>query len=49
MAEPLKDIFICHASEDKPRVVEPLVEALKRKGVSLWYDTAELLPGDLVP
>jgi glycosyltransferase involved in cell wall biosynthesis len=49
MAEPKRDIFICHASEDKPRIVEPLVAALLKKKVTLWYDKAEIIPGDNVP
>lgn len=31
------DVFISHASEDKP-YVEPLVKALKDAGISVWYD-----------
>ena len=30
----MKDVFICHASEDKPSVVEPLVAALKQADIS---------------
>ena len=41
-----RDVFICHASEDKKPVVEPLVEALKKVGVSVWYDKAEIRWGD---
>ena len=31
------DVFISHASEDKP-YVEPLAKALEAAGVSVWYD-----------
>ena len=32
------DAFVSHAWEDKETFVRPLVEALGRLGVSLWYD-----------
>ena len=40
------DVFICHASEDKTTVVEPLAAALKDEGVAVWYDRSELTIGD---
>lgn len=40
------DVFISHASEDKEDVVRPLANALKEKGVSVWYDEFELKIGD---
>ena len=40
------DLFICHASEDKPAIVEPLADALRAAGYSAWYDAAELRWGD---
>ncbi|HYX71587.1 MAG TPA: RES domain-containing protein, partial [Nitrososphaera sp.] len=30
------DVFICHASEDKQLVVEPLAESLKAAGITYW-------------
>jgi hypothetical protein len=39
------DAFVCHASEDKP-FVDPLVKALKRAGISVWYDKDFLVWGD---
>lgn len=45
----LKDIFICHASEDKPEIIKPLVAAFKREGISYWYDEAEIKWGDSIP
>ena len=30
------DVFVCHASEDKG-FVEPLAQALKNKGLKVWY------------
>lgn len=40
------DVFISHASEDKPAVVIPLAEALQARGVSAWLDKAELRIGE---
>lgn len=42
----MRDLFISHASEDKKDLVRPLVEALIREGVSVWYDEFELTIGD---
>ena len=44
----MKDVFICHASEDKPNVVRPLHEALKAANVSSWLDEAEIQWGDSI-
>jgi hypothetical protein len=41
----LWDVFISHASEDKP-YVEPLAQALASAGVSVWYDSACISWGD---
>ena len=40
------DVFISHASEDKARFVRPLAEALRERGISVWYDEWELRVGD---
>ncbi|MGH1556981.1 toll/interleukin-1 receptor domain-containing protein [Caulobacter segnis] len=32
------DIFICHASEDKPDLVRSLVAALQEQQIDVWYD-----------
>jgi hypothetical protein len=37
-------IFLCHASEDKPRVAE-LYHKLKAAGYNPWLDKEDLLPG----
>ena len=39
------DVFISHASEDKP-YVDPLARALEAAGVSVWYDRLVLEWGD---
>jgi hypothetical protein len=47
MAPGLKayDVFVSHATEDKASVVRPLAEALRSKGVQVWYDEFELRVG----
>jgi hypothetical protein len=40
------DVFISHASEDKDEVVRPLANALKDRGLVVWYDEFELKIGD---
>jgi len=40
------DVFICHASEDKSAVVEPLVTALAARRLRVWYDRTILTIGD---
>jgi hypothetical protein len=40
------DVFISHASEDKPTVAIPLAEALQERGVTAWLDKADLHIGE---
>lgn len=40
------DVFVCHASEDKPKVVEPLVKALCDSGIRVWIDDDAIEWGD---
>ena len=40
------DVFISHASEDKDEIVRPLAIALRKAGLSVWYDEFELKIGD---
>lgn len=42
----VRDVFISHASEDKPDVARPLVKKLKELGISVWFDEYELTLGD---
>jgi hypothetical protein len=42
---PLFDVFISHATEDKG-YVEPLVKALEAAGIRVWYDKSALEWGD---
>ena len=48
MNEAVRDIFICHASEDKNEIVGPIVKAFTQAGISVWYDEAEIKWGDSV-
>lgn len=40
------DAFVSHASEDKDAFVRPLAEALRSKGLRIWYDEFTLTVGD---
>jgi TIR domain len=40
------DVFISHASEDKPDVALPLAERLQAEGLRVWLDRFELTVGD---
>ena len=40
------DAFICHASNDKKKVVRPIAKALEKMGYYIWYDEFELRVGD---
>jgi hypothetical protein len=44
----MRDIFICHASEDKSTVVRPLNNAFQQAGISCWVDEAEINWGDSI-
>lgn len=40
------DVFVSHASEDKDSFVRPLVGALTKAGLRVWFDEQELKVGD---
>jgi RES domain-containing protein len=40
------DVFLCHASEDKQLVVDPLAKSLRAAGITCWYDQDEVRWGD---
>ena len=40
------DVFVSHASEDKSTFVEPLVQALRACGLTVWYDVKPIRLGD---
>jgi hypothetical protein len=39
-------VFLSHASEDKARFVLPFAEGLRERGLDVWMDKWEMLPGD---
>lgn len=43
--QPAYDVFISHATEDKDDLVRPLAEALRERGLDVWYDEFELKVG----
>lgn len=43
-----RDVFICHASEDKKTVVEPLEQAIREAGMTVWFDKAEIKWGESI-
>lgn len=40
------DVFISHATEDKEAIAHPLAEALRARGLRVWYDDFSLRLGD---
>ena len=42
----MKDVFLCHASEDKDTVVLPIAESLRDHAITYWLDKAEINWGD---
>jgi TIR domain len=42
----LRDVFLCHAGEDKTGIMLPLARLLQVEGVSCWQDEAEIEWGD---
>lgn len=40
------DVFISHASEDKDAIARQLAQALRAKGLRVWYDEFSLTVGD---
>lgn len=40
--EDKRDVFLCHASEDKAGTVLPLFQGLEDAGISCWFDEAEI-------
>jgi len=44
----IKDIFICHASEDKPTIIKPLLAALDKEGITYWCDEVEINWGESI-
>jgi hypothetical protein len=49
MPEELQDLFISHASTDKPRYIQPLAGCLANRQVTFWLDALEVAWGDSIP
>jgi len=47
-SELTRDVFISHASADKPKYVRPLADALSAHSVTFWLDEGEMTWGDSV-
>ena len=43
-----RDVFLCHASEDKETVVHPLFQALDGADISCWFDEADIRWGESI-
>lgn len=43
---PERDLFISYASEDKDAIAQPLADALRLQGITVWFDDYELTLGD---
>lgn len=43
-----RDVFLCHAHEDRVKIVAPLYAALIADGISCWLDEAEINWGDSI-
>lgn len=48
MDTPKRDVFLCHASEDKNSIARPLYKAFTDAGISCWYNEAEIRWGDSI-
>ncbi|MBT4483962.1 MAG: toll/interleukin-1 receptor domain-containing protein [Candidatus Latescibacteria bacterium] len=44
----MKDVFVCHASEDKEEIVRPLADAFEKANISYWFDEAVIKWGDSI-
>jgi hypothetical protein len=43
-----KEVFLCHASEDKEGIVRPLGNALSHAGINVWVDEHEIVWGESI-
>lgn len=44
----MRDVFLCHSSDDKIQYVHPIVEASEKKDISYWIDEAEIKWGEKI-
>jgi hypothetical protein len=43
-----RDVFLCHAGEDKSEFVHPLADKLRANAITYWLDEAEIKWGDSI-
>lgn len=48
MSCPSRDVFLCHTSADKKQFVEPFIAEIKKRGITYWYEEAEVKWGDII-
>jgi hypothetical protein len=48
MNAPSRDVFLCHTSADKRDFVEPVIGELQKRGITYWFDKAEVKWGDRI-
>jgi len=41
----MNDLFLSYASEDRETLVGPVADELRRRGLSVWIDQGEIVPG----
>src|SRR6266478_48970 len=44
----IRQVFVCHAKEDRNTIVKPLIDAFEKLGISYWYDEDEIKWGDSI-
>ena len=44
----MRDVFLCHASEDKEIIVRPIARECRKHQITCWVDEAEILWGDSI-
>jgi len=43
-----RDVFLCHAAEDKDEIVSPLARELERSAITYWLDKHQIAWGDSI-
>jgi TIR domain len=46
--DPVHDVFLCHAGEDKEEMARPLRDALEARGVTVWFDEVNIKVGQSI-
>lgn len=48
VAQPVYDVFLSHASEDKNEIARPLMTALEGRGLTVWFDELKIKVGQSI-